>query len=237
MQNNQINQTDQIYNYSLKVGNKTIKYRKWKVKDRKKYITSVKNNDEIKTKEAIIYDCIEDKNIVLSDEECKYVLINIRTKSFNTNVNYVFNCEKCKTDYEYNANILDLVKPTFKPLRAISVNVDNKNYNVAVGELRNRQFYEEMISSHKDEKDIIDFILHIQAFNDNVSFTFDEIVQIVNDMDIDAFDAIYREWENMRFKLDCTHQVQCPNCAEKDIYIFDTFPGFFPNNWQVNDNG
>ena len=54
------------YDFSADLMGKKIKFRKWKVKDKKKFFENP--NNVLKTKEALVYDCLEDKNIALSDD-------------------------------------------------------------------------------------------------------------------------------------------------------------------------
>jgi len=221
------------YKFVLKIGNKQIKFRKWKVKDKKKYINSTNTEDDISIKEAIVYDCIDDKNIVLSEDEFRYALINIRAESVKTALVYNFECSSCENAYEFVTDVKDVVKPVFEKYKPIAVVSSDTSYNIELGELCNRKFYEETMLKYKNEVDIADFVLHIQSFNGDVSLTFDEIINIINEMDIDAFDKIFQEWVKTKFKLNMVSTVMCPHCNHEEQYLFDEFPGFFPSNWKT----
>lgn len=219
---------EEKYEYSTKIRNTDIKYRKWKVKDKKKFLNS--NGDKQALRESLVYDCLEDKNIALSEEEYKYLLIKIRETSLEDKVHYTFKCIACEQLYDFNADLNVIIGADFTPYGDIIF----KNQIFTMADLKNRDFYETAISNadNKDEKFLIDFILHIGAYNDNDGYTFQQLNEIINELDADVFEKIIAKWEEMRFKVNNVYEVQCPHCGNSEHFEFDDLPGFFPESWE-----
>ena len=59
----------------------------------------------------------------------------------------------------------------------------------------------------------------------------DEIIDLFDNMDIDEFDNIFNQWEDIKFKIDDKYNVECPSCNDSVVYSFDEIPGFFPPSW------
>lgn len=220
------------YSFSTKLRDKVVKYRKWKVKDKKKYMSS---DDPIILKEALVFDCIEDKNIALDAEEYKYMLMKIRNVSIKNEIKYDFTCSHCSNEFEYTADIEEIMTPEFKDYDDI---ISGKHI-FTLTHVRNRQFYENSILgvNSEEEKVMVDFIMHVKSYNDNDGLNFDELNEIINELDIEDFEAIFKEWENMKFYVNNIHDVECPKCAESDTYEFDDLPNFFPESWKLNAEG
>lgn len=219
-----------VYQYTTKIRDKSVKFRKWKVKDKKKF--QANKDNPVAFKEALVYDCLEDEKIALSEEEYRYMLMIIRDATLKDRITYTFNCENCEEDYDYEANLVEIMKPEFEPYGDIIVN----DRIFTMGELRNRGHYEEVMAAfigEEEQKDLIDFILHVHAYNDNDGLDFEEIFNIVNDLDIDEFEYIFVEWNKMKFKMDNVQEVVCPHCGNKELFEFDALPDFFPESWGV----
>ena len=215
------------YEFSTKIRDVEVKYRKWKVKDKKKFINSDGNKKELR--EALVYDCIEDKKIALSEDEFKFLLIKIRETSLEDKVEYNFQCDKCSEEFHFVADLNEIMTAEYKPYDEIVV----KNHIFKMGELKNREFYEDAmaIAESIDEKNLLDFILHIEAYNDGDGYTFNQLNDIINELDADVFEKIFLQWEEMRFKLNSVYEVICPHCNHGTYYEFDDMPGFFPASW------
>ena len=218
---------EEKYEYSTKLRNKEIKFRKWKVKDKKKFLSA--GDDKYLIKEALVYDCLEDKTIALSEDEYKYILTKIRETSLEDKVHYTFQCGKCNEVYDYDADLNAIMVGVFEPYGDITI----KNHIFTMGSLKNRAFYEAAttVANTPDEKFLIDFILHIDAYNDNDGYTFQQYNEIINELDADVFEKVINAWEKMRFKLDNVYEVQCPHCNATEYFEFDDLPGFFPESW------
>ncbi len=217
---------EEKYEYSAKIRDTEVKYRKWKVKDKKKFMNSEDKRD---LRDALVYDCLEDKTITLSEDEYKYILMKIRETSLEDKVHYTFKCVKCEQLYDFDADLNTIMSGEFLPYGDIIY----KDHIFTMSSLKNREFYEGAIDAadSKDEKYLIDFILHINAYNDNDGYSFQQLNEIMNELDADVFEKIIVKWEEMRFKLNNIYEVQCPHCNNVELFEFDDLPGFFPESW------
>ncbi len=219
----------EVFDQEAKLRGKTIKFRKWKVKDKKKYLENIKNIPV--SREALIYDCLEDKRIALDDEELKYMLIQIRMASLSDPIDYTFNCEKCNKDYEFAADLRDIVTMEGTNVGDI-VSGDNV---ITFGNITNKDFYQDLFLSADtyDAKELVDFMLHIRSFNGNDGFTFEMLNEYISEMDAKSFEDIFEKWMNMRQRVNNVSAVVCPHCGHEEWYEFDALPGFFPPSWRI----
>lgn len=217
------------YPYSLKIRDKEIKFRKWKVKDKKNFLEALKNSDE-QGIERIVFDCIE-KPVPLTAEEFKYVMMNIRAESIPDNLNFTIECSNCGKDYDYNTPVLEILTPNYKPFGLIK----SGNVTLKMGEIPNKEYYEDAIRqcSSEEQKMFVDFLYHVKELNGSDAFTFDELFEYINDLDILVGEEIFNQWEEMRFTFDDLKQIECPHCKNPDFIRFDELYGFFPDSWFV----
>ena len=84
----------------LNVGNKIVKIRKWKVKDRENFKKDLlKNKDSAEkvakvTLDNLVYNCL-DKEYALNPDEIQYVFNNIRINSISDEVEFKYICKNC----------------------------------------------------------------------------------------------------------------------------------------------
>ena len=77
-----------------------------------------------------------------------------------------------------------------------------------------------------------DFILHIKSINDDDTLTFDKILEIFNELDVDEFEEIVSKWNEIKMKLVKIEEIECPHCHTKMKVEYDTISrDFFPNLW------
>ena len=222
--------TKEEYKERVKLHNKLIKFRKWKVKDKNKFIAN--KDDLILGKEALVYDCLENKNLALSEEEYKFMLIQIREKSLSKKIQFTFKCGVCSTEFDYTANLTEIIKPTFEKYGTL----ESDSVVFQMQRVPNRVFYSEVINSCESDSEtfIADFILHVKSYNGNDALSFNDINEIINEMDIELFEDIFKQWEQMRFKTSNISDVKCSTCGSVETYEFDDLPGFFPESWNIN---
>jgi hypothetical protein len=218
---------EEKYDYKTEIRGKIIKFRKWKVKDKKKFLRNSNNKQLVR--EALVYDVVQDQNLALSEEEYRYLLLKIREESIKNPMFMNIECSECNTDFNYEIKIPEVV----------SVAGDENYTDIEVGkhifkmsDIKNRAFYQDLMfnSVDEDEKILIDFICHIDTYNDQ-DFSFEEINDIIINLNVEEFEKIMYKWEQMRFKVNTLHEVECPNCKYKEPFFFDDFPGFFPDTW------
>lgn len=217
------------FQFIAKIRDKNIKFRKWKVKDKNKFISA--KDDQKSTKEALVYDCLQDKKIALSEDEYKYLLIKIRETSLPDKIHYVFECSSCKENFNYEADLVKIMHPQFQKYSKI----EYAGHKFEITGVRNREFYDNAVlnCSNDEERFMIDFILHIKSYNDNDGLSFKDLNDIIDNLDVNDFENLYNQWEQMRFKVQGIADVKCPHCSEVEAYEFDDLPGFFPDSWNI----
>jgi len=217
------------FDHLAKIRDKNIKFRKWKVKDKNKFLSA--NRDPKIIKEALVYDCLRDEKIALSEDEYKYLLMRIRAESLPNSISYTFRCDECLEEYDYTADLKQIMKPEFSKYGIVQSGI----HSFEMTSIRNREFYDNVIGAYvnDEQKLLVDFILHIKSYNQNESLDFDGLNDIINNLDVDAFEDIFAQWEAMRFKVNNIHTVQCPHCKAQETYEFDDLPGFFPESWNI----
>ncbi len=218
---------EEKYELKTKIRGKNINFRKWKVKDKKKFLSN--QDDQKIIREALVYDCLEDKTIALSDEEYKYMLFNIRYQSIPEPLLMDMECNECQEEFDLEIQYKDVV--SVQGIEKYS-EIEVKNHIFKMQDIKNRDFYEDMILNTEDEeeKKLIDFILHIDSYNDQ-DFTFEAMNEIIINLDITDFEKIINEWEKMRFQCNTIALIECPKCNFTDHFEFNHFPYFFPETW------
>lgn len=219
-----------MYDYSVSLRDREIKFRKWKVKDRNKFKAAFNaGNDPKILEQALVFDCLEDPTITLTPEEYRYLMIRIRKESIGNNLHYEFGCKHCGTDYEFDIDLEDTFKPSVKPYGVLK----SGNTEFEMGEIQNLKLYKEEVSKFQveEERILFDFLMHVKRLNGSDAFRFEDLFNFVNDMDLNVADDIFNQWNEMKFNLIDTRAVQCPNCAKIENIRFDIMPGFLPENW------
>lgn len=216
------------YKYNVKIGDKKINFRKWKVKDKKNFTQKVKEND-ISGSSSLVYDCIEDPSIPLTEQEFKWVLLNIRSKSIGDSVNYTLDCSECENLFEYVSPLTEIMTPEYEKFGIIK----SGNVSFEMAEVANKEYYDAAIEqcTTSEETFFIDFMYHVKKFNGSDAFTSDTLYEFINDLDLDVGEDIFRKWNKMKFTLNDVKNVKCPHCGFEENYKFDVLPEFFPDSW------
>lgn len=211
----------------VKLNNQEITIRKWKAKEKKEFLNTVRNSESLDTlQDVLVYNCIEEK-VALNADEFKYVMTQIRSYSLGDEIELEFFCDSCKSKFLNTIKLQEIIKPIISNLKEI----ETKNYRIKLGNIRNVDFYKETIKNNPNEEKDYDFYLRIESINGDESMTLEEIVELFNEMNIDEFDSVFERWEDIRFKIDDTSEISCKNCEDKVKYSFDEVPGFFPPAW------
>lgn len=219
---------NEIEKQKVQVGNKTVTIRKWKGKDRKQFVKLIRDKDLINPEfmNALVYDCL-DENVTLNAEEFRYVLTRIRAFTLGENIKFKFSCDKCEETFEEERELKNVLRYNYKDIKEIKV----KDVIIKIGEIKNREFYQKVISENTDDVDFYDFLLRVESVNGNDMFTFEQLVEFFDDLDVDVLEEIVSIWNDGKFEIDDINQVICPHCNHKMTYIFDELPEFFPSKW------
>lgn len=209
----------------IKVGNKHITIRKWKGKDKKLFKEEIlKENINFKdVLNTLVYNCIEE-DVVLSADEFRYVLIKIREFSLGSEFEFEFYCEECDETFNKKLTIDEIIRYTYEDVKEIKVN----DITLKLGNIKNKDIYLEKISGEDGE--MHDFLLRVEKINDNDSFTYNELIDFFDELDIQTIEEIIEIWNNSKFTLDDINEVEC-KCGKCTKYKFDELPGFLPESW------
>lgn len=216
------------YKYSLMLNGREIFFRKWRVKDRIALETA---EGQSAVRQCLVYNCLEDKDIALDDYEYQYVLIKLRQASIGDDIDYNFICNNCHTKFDHKSKITD----TMEPISATYNPIVTDMYRIELGEVQNRKAYEDIIFKLNDitERKIADMVMHIKSINGNMKLGFNDIMELVSEMDIDVFQDIWNQWNQTHFRINRIHEIECPHCHSKMVVEFDDLPGFFPEQWNM----
>ena len=211
----------------IKLGNKELTIRKWKAKEKKEFLNTVRKSETLDSlQDVLVYNCIEEK-VALNAEEFKYMMTQIRSYSLGDEIELEFYCDSCKSKFLNTVKLSEIVKPVFSNTNEIKT----KNYKIKMSTIKNVDYYKEVIKNNPTEEKDYDFYLRIDSINADDSLSLEEIVDLFNEMDIDEFDSIFDQWEAIRFKIDDVTEISCKKCESTVKYSFDEIPGFFPPSW------
>lgn len=209
----------------LQVGDKLLTISKWKGKTKKEFIKEIsKSKDEYsdsRIQDILVYSCIEE-NVVLTEDEFRFVLSRIRAFSLGEEINIEFYCPKCEETFEKTYNISDIIKSEYKELKTINV----QGIKIQLTNIKNKEFFYKKIQ----EDNIYEFLLKIESFNDDDTLTLEQLEEKLEELDIDVLENILEIYEDHKFKINDLNEVQC-ECGNKMLFEFDELPGFFPENW------
>lgn len=213
----------------ITVGTRELTIRKWKGKDKRNFINALKKSDihELDIMDSLVYSCIIEDDIVLSPDEFKHVLTQIRVFSLGDDVSYNFFCEACGETTEHEFKMTEILKPEFSNENIIQT----ENFIIELGNIKNKKFYLDKIK----EDDIYDFLLRIKKVNDNDTFDIDYLMDIFDEMDVGELQDVMDKWEDIRFKVNDINKVTC-GCGQVEEYSFDEIPEFFPKEWFMDSS-
>lgn len=208
----------------IQLKDQEITFRKWKGKDKKNFMKEMSQPvpDEIKIMQALVYNCIEEKDIVLSTDEFKYVISMIRAASLGNEIDYNFFCTECENTVDRKYYITDIIKGKYGHGNTIQA----KGVDITLGDIRNKEFYMKKIQ----EGSIFDFLLRIKEINGNDSFDLEFLMDFFDELDLDVLDDVLQQYDDIRFKVDDINDFVC-DCGHIESYHFDELPEFFPSQW------
>lgn len=211
--------------FKVKLNNQEITIRKWKAKEKLAFKEIMKDKDSDKSKlvDILVYNCIEE-DVAFSKDEYKYVLSKIRSLSLGDEIPLQFTCDECNEQFIEQIIISEVIRPSFKEIKTI----ETKNFEIQLGKIRNTNYYKSVVNQSPNE---LDFYLRVQSINGNDGYTLEEIIDYFENMDVQDFDEIFEQWDQIKFKIEDTKIIECPHCSNKVKYEFDDIPGFFPASW------
>lgn len=214
------------YPHELELNGKVIKYRKWKGKDKNKFLEMFKEVQNItlqNTLKTLVDSCIEDSNQIFSPEEYKYLLSMIRQESLGDDMEVLVSCESCEHVYEYKYKITEVLRPKHSTLNSFKT----QNQEVVFGGVRNKELYIKAMEDNPQK----DILYRVREVNSEDSFTMKELEDILMDLDVDEYDAILEYFNENKFLVMDEVPLECPKCGFVEDVSFDEIPDFFPDSW------
>jgi len=216
-----------MYNFSTKIRDKEVKYRKWKVKDKKKYTNALIEKNSIDIADALVYDCIEDKNLSLTSNEYRYMLMKIRCETVGSIVDFNIVCKECGNEFLIEEDINNVLTPSYNDYDILKTN----NVTLKMGSIKNKQAFIEYLKDAKTVREIylIEFLMQIEEINGEDIFTIEYLNDFIDNLDYGDAEELFYQWEEMLFNIDSKHEATCPHCNHTDEYNFEKIPDFYPD--------
>jgi len=218
------------YNNTATIGDKEYKFKPWTTKNEKDYLIAVES--ETKVTDTMLFDllikpCLENPDIVLSQNEQKMLIIEIRKKSLGSTFPMRYACTKCKQVNDIDVNFDSIVKYTPDNYKDVEVeNMIFKFGDIVSERLRSRLDNQETNIDYA----FTEFLLHIQSITIDGevedTFSFDELQEFVEEMPTFIFDKVYKEFQGMKSSLEFELKTYCMVCNEENNVEFDHLPNF-----------
>ena len=218
------------YNHTAKVGDKEYKFTPWTTLDEKNYLLAVESEETITDTllfDLLIRPCLEDDDVILSSDEQKMLMIEIRKKSLGTSFPMRYSCKKCKQVNDIDVEFDQIIKYSSPSYHDVEV----QDMKFMFGEIAS----ENLKSRLDDQNTNVDYaftevLLHIQSIeiNGNIedTFTYDELVQFMEDIPSSIFDKVFEEFQSMKGSLDFELKTFCMVCNTENNVEFDHIPNF-----------
>jgi len=225
--------------FNIKIGSKEINYIKWTGKHQRDYLIALEKSKETDVTDKMIFDslikpCIDEKNIVLSQNEQRLLLIDMRKKGIGETFEDEIECPICKNKKKVKLKLDDIIKE-FKESKWDVIEKDD--IKITIGEIKSNKDKDILIPSNGAIKYVFnDFFLHIKSIEYNGEVHEVKNIKIVDkffqDMPSDVSMYFFQEYEKMTDKLVLEYDFICDNedCDSKidEPYVvnYDRIPGF-----------
>lgn len=212
---------------SITFNNKTIRFRKWKVKD-KKDLDNCKT--ELEKRRVYVYNSLENPNEPLDLEEYNFVLANIRDYSLDGEFEYTVTCPHCNKSYDVSLRATSIVN--FKDALYEPICVDD--IVIELGDVKNQELYERVVigAVTTSERYISDFAMHITKINGN-DVDYEDAISYIENLDVSTYEKIFDLYEVCKCRCEFTHKVACDSCGKETEYNFEDMKGFYPKTWNL----
>lgn len=227
----QSNVVNSEYPYELHIGNNTYHFRKWKVKDLKQYRDLGKDTgvfDKKKARDILVNNIIQE-DVFLDVTQYTYALLMINQVSTNEKMPYRFKCSNCNEEYDYFADFTKICTLEFKGYSKIETSSDV----IELCELNDnsqqlKEFYElKLDDDNKDDFVLTDLICHVKTINGK-TLKPSELIEYFDNLEMDDFTKVLNAYNDMKYTLDFTSEVECPHCKHKVQMLFDEMPDLIP---------
>lgn len=218
------------YNNTAVIGGTEYKFKPWTTKNEKDYLIAVESEDNITDGmlfDILIKPCLEDPDVILTTNEQKMLIIEIRKKSIGTTFPMRYSCTSCNQVNDIDVSFDNIIK--YKPDDFHNVTVQDMEFEfgpIASENLKSR------LDGLKNnvEYSFTELILHIQSITiegtKEDTFTFDELNAFMEDIPTYIFDEVYKAFTEMKSSLDFELKTMCAICAAENEVELDHIPNF-----------
>jgi len=212
----------------LKLGeNKTVTITPWKSKTKKEFIKLFKKKED-KVNEQDIIDVlilpyIDKKEVYYSPDEIQFILITLREISITDEIKFSMDCdnEECGKNFNIETN-LGKISTYQESSYPVELN------NVSWRDLPAKDSLTKMIAKYPDEPPrSISLLLHIESINGELISSFQQLINIVDDLSMKEGDKLEADYEKVSSRLDIKQNLTCTHCGFEKEYLFDIIPTFF----------
>ncbi len=216
---------------NVKLGNRVLEVRNWKVRDRNAFKDAIKNSISLEDQKNKMYEYLVmnmlSKPVALNRSELEFLLIILRAKNIGNIIDYRFKCDNCGERVTVKLPIEDILKTEYGEIKDISID----NIKIELQDVQNVAFYNETLA--KSNHPILDdLILHIKSVDGDDKKSYKDLIQYFSEFDINLMDKILDKFESMIFRITSRDkEVVCPNCQHKTMFYFDNIPELIPAKW------
>jgi len=218
------------YDHEAQIGDRKFRFRPWTTKNEKDYLIAVESKDDIDDNllfELLVRPCLEDKDVSLTVNEQKMLMIEIRKKSLGTSFPMRYVCTKCKQVNDIDVSFDQILK--FKPDNFKSVEIENLKFNFGHIASENLKLKLKDTDTNVDYA-FVEFLVHIQSIEIDGkvedTFTFDELKEFIEELPTYIFDKVYKDFQEMKSSLDFELKTFCMICNTENEVEFDHIPNF-----------
>jgi hypothetical protein len=234
MKLNELSKLNREY-ITVKIGTKEVEISSWRTKDEKAYLNMLENaerNNKVITDQEIYNVLIKPvikEDIVLSSNEQKMLLIEIRKISISDEIKDSIKCDKCSSEINISNKIDDIV--SFLPSNFRSVNIDDITF--VFGDIKRQKDKAKMnIEDGLVNYIFTEFLLHISEihYQDNIfkygeNMNYIELQDFIDSLNTNTFDKLFEEYHTMIDSLEMKVQHKC-ECSNIIIKEYNSLPGF-----------
>jgi len=223
-----LNTYSEEYNFTANLGNKKFKFRPWTTKNEKEYLIAIESEETITEKllfDILIRPCLEDKNVVLTNDEQKMLIIEIRKKSLGSTFPMKYACSHCNNVNDIDISFDKIVK--FKESRYEDISIENMTF--IFGDIQSENLKSRLDSSDSTsiEKSFIELILHIHAIeiDDRMedTFSYEELFTFIESLPSYIFDELFSKFTNMKSSIEFSYISNCAICSKENNIVFIGF--------------
>jgi len=216
---------------------KTVKVRKWKMKDKKEFLLLVdKNSPKPELRNAIfsiLKSCIVDNTDLnlLSKIDITYLFIELRKLSEGDVIEVSFKCPSCGKDNEnIKFNLSECLE--FTPANPLTVNLSN-NITIAFKEI---PYVKQIEIENNYSQDKVEYNLHffynsIKSISVNGtlydSFSIEELEKFIGDLDVIEFNNLFEEFIKSVGNIILQQKTKCKFCDKESNILLGELEDFF----------